>query len=209
MSGVPHSLFDTIRRIVQEEMQTLRTAELGIVQEVHPHEDDSDSDNYACTVSLPTSNIVLAKVPIATQQIGSVSVPAIGEMVLLQFIGGDINAPIITGRLYNNEDRPPVNKLMQSVMHYPADGSAVHLEINSGDTHDIKLKLGDVLEINLKNDDPVVEINVDDGSGVISISRDGSIVLDSQADISIKGGASVNIEAATDLNLSGATINLN
>lgn len=211
MSG-PHTLFDTIRRIVKEEVSILRTTELAVVEEQHPHADDSDKDNYACTVALRDSGIVLKQVPVATQRIGTASIPAVGELVLVQFIGGDINAPVITGRLYNDEDRPPVNDDKQGIMHLPldaGDSDAVHAELHSGDSRELILKLGDGLELNLKDDDPVVEIKVDGGKGSVAIARDGAITIESQADINMKGSGSINIEASGELNLKGSVINLN
>ncbi|MBI9093057.1 MAG: hypothetical protein JEZ12_27920 [Desulfobacterium sp.] len=68
-------------------------------------------------------------------------------------------------------------------------------------------KLGDSLELNLKDDDPVVEIKVDGGKGVVAIARDGAIIIESQADINMTG--SINIEASGELNLKGSVINLN
>ena len=90
MSAV--ALLDTIRRIVRDEVARVRTAEIGIVQEQHPHASDSDLDNFACTVRLRDSGIVLRRVPVATQRIGLASIPAVGEMVLVQFIGGNLHA---------------------------------------------------------------------------------------------------------------------
>lgn len=211
MSG-PLSLYDTIRRLVQEELGRVRTAELAVVQEQHPHASDSDKDNYACTVALRDSGIVLKQVPVATQRIGVASIPAVGELVLVQFIGGDINAPVITGRLYNDEDRPPQNDDNQAIMHLPlgaGDSDAVHVELLSGDDRSLILKLGDGLELNLKDDDPVVEIKVDGGKGTVSIARDGAITVESQGDINMKGGGSINIEASGELNLKGSVVNLN
>ena len=211
MTG-PMTLFDTIRRIVQEEIARTRSAELAVVQEQHPHADDSDKDNYACTVVLRNSGIVLKQVPVATQRIGFATIPAVGELVLVQFIGGDINAPIITGRLYNDEDRPPVNDDNQGIMHLPldaGDSDAVHAELHSGDSRELILKLGDGLELNLKDDDPVVEIKVDGGKGSVAIARDGAITIESQGDINMKGSGSINIEASGELNLKGSVINLN
>lgn len=211
MSG-PNSLFDTIRRIVQEEVSRVRSAELAVVEEQHPHADDSDKDNYACTVALRDSGIVLKQVPVATQRIGTASIPAVGELVLVQFVGGDVNAPIITGRLYNDEDRPPVNDDNQSIMHLPlaaGDSDAVHVELHSGESRELILKLGDGLELNLKDDDPVVEIKVDGGKGSVTIARDGAITIDSQGDINMTGSGSINIEASGELNLKGSAVNLN
>ena len=115
------TLYDTIRRIVAEELAQLRTAELGIVEEQHPHASDSDTDNYACTVRLRDSDIVLPHVPLATQRLGTVAIPAVGELVLVQFLGGDINAPVITGRLYDEVTRPPVNEAGAASCRAPTD----------------------------------------------------------------------------------------
>src|SRR5690606_28894169 len=103
----------------------------------------------------------LRHVPIATQRIGEVSIPAEGELVLVQFIGGDINAPIVVGRLYNDEDRPPVNEVGKSVIHLPLgaeNDDAVHLELLSGDKREVLLTLGKGLTLTLKDDDPVIEV---------------------------------------------------
>ena len=116
------TLYDTIRRIVQEELGQVRTAELAVVQEQH-------ADEFAASVKLRDSEIVLRKVPVATQRIGAVSIPAVGDLVLVQFVGGSVNAPVITGRLYNDEDRPPANDDGQAVLHLPlaaGDDDAVH-----------------------------------------------------------------------------------
>jgi phage baseplate assembly protein gpV len=205
------TLFDTIRRIVQEEIARTRSAELAVVQEQHPHADDSDKDNYACTVALRNSGIVLKQVPVATQRIGFATIPAVGELVLVQFIGGDINAPIITGRLYNDEDRPPVNDDGQAIVHLPlgaGDSDAVHMELHSGDTREIVIKLGDGLALSLRDDDPVVELAVDGSRAMVTIDRDGAVKIESQGNINISGNE-VNIEAQSQLNLKGSVVNIN
>ncbi len=205
------SLYETVQKIVRQELRCIHTAELAVVQEQHPHADDGDKDNYACTVQLRDSGMVLKKVPVSTSRIGSVSIPAIGDLVLIQFMNGDINAPVIIGSLYNNEDRPPVNNNGQAIMHLPLgaeDNDALHLELHSGEKREIILKLGKGLTLNLRDDDPVIELNVDDGKASLTIGRDGAISLESQGDIQINGNA-INIEAQGDLNLKGATVNLN
>ena len=111
---------------------------------------------------LRDSGIVLRNVPVATSRIGAVAIPAVGELVLVQFVGGDINAPVIVGRLYNDEDRPPENEDGQAVLHLPlgaSDDSAVHIELKSGDARELSVKLGSALTFVLRDDDPVVEID--------------------------------------------------
>ena len=211
MSAV-FDLYSTLRKLVREEINRLRIAELAVVQELHPHTDEGDSDNYACTVSLRDSDIVLKKVPLLTGQIGQANIPAEGELVLVQFIGGDINAPVIMGSLYNNEDRPPLNAAQQMVTHLPpgaADDEAVHLEVNSGDTKSVVINIGAAIKLTLVDDDPAVILDVGDGATILSISQGGELVIESQGDLKFTSSGNMEFEASGDVNIKGATINLN
>jgi uncharacterized protein involved in type VI secretion and phage assembly len=204
------TLFESIQQIVREEVSRMRTAELATVQKQHPHASSGDSDNYACTVVLRDSGIVLARVPVATERIGSASIPAVGELVLVQFLNGDINAPVIVGRLYNDADRPPPNDDGQAILHLPlgaSDDQAVHVEVHS-DTRKAIVKLGSGLDLTVQDDDPVVKVDVA-GQARVEIGKDGSIKIESATDISIKGGSDVKIEASGQLTLKGATVNIN
>ncbi len=205
------TLYETIQKIVRQEIAKVRTAELAIVEEQHPHADASDKDNYACTVRLRNSGIVLKQVPVATSRIGAASIPAVGDLVLVQFVGGDIHSPIITGRLYNDEDRPPPNDDGQAILHLPldaADSDAVHMELHSGDRRELVMKLGDGVTLNIRDDDPVVELSVDSGKATITVARDGAVTLESNGKVQIKG-SEIAIEAQGQLNLKGATVNIN
>jgi uncharacterized protein involved in type VI secretion and phage assembly len=205
------TLYETIQRIVQEEMRRLPIAELAIVQEQHPHAGESDKDNYACTVQLRNSGVVLAKVPVATPRIGAVSIPAVGDLVLVQFVGGDINAPVITGSFYNDEDRPPVNDDGQTVLHLPlaaGDDDAVHLELHSGDKREIVIKLGKGLALTLRDDDPAIEIDVDNGKATLQIERSGALTIKSGGDVTLEGNA-ITIKASGELTLKGSMVNIN
>jgi uncharacterized protein involved in type VI secretion and phage assembly len=213
------NLYETIRRIVQQELGAIRTAELAVVQEQHSHADEGDTDNYACTVVLRNSGMVLSQVPVATPRIGQASIPAVGDLVLVQFVGGDANAPVIVGSLYNDEDRPPANDDGQLVLHLPlgaGDGDAVHLALSSSDAREIELKLGNGLTLNMRDDDPVVELSVDGGKATVQIDRDGAVTVESQGDLALKTqgtvnieGTEINVKAQGQLNLKGATVNLN
>jgi len=208
----PHSLYETIQKIVQQELGRIRTAELAVVQEQHPHASDGDRDNYACTVQLRDSGLVLKRVPVATGRIGSASIPAVGDLVLVQFIGGDVNAPVIVGSLYNDEDRPPVNADGQWVLHLPlgaGKADAIHVELQCKDARSLVLKLGNGLEATLQDDDPVIELKVAGGNAKIQISRDGAMTVESSGNIEMKGSGNINIEAQGQLTLKGATVNIN
>jgi uncharacterized protein involved in type VI secretion and phage assembly len=205
------TLFESIQRIVRDELAQVRTAELAVVEEQHPHASDSDTDNYACTVKLRDSQLVLREVPVATGQIGTTSIPGVGELVIVEFVGGDVNAPVIVGRLYNDEDRPPANEDGKAVLHLPpgaADSDAVHLELTSGGGRSIVLKLGRGLELTLQDDDPAVKVDVGGGSATLQIGKDGAISVKSNGKIELKA-TEISIEAQGQLTLKGATVNLN
>lgn len=204
------TLYESIQRIVQNELSSVRTAELAVVQEQHPHASDSDSDNYACTVALRDSGTVVEQVPIATSRIGEVSVPAVGELVLVQFLGGDVNAPVITGRLYNDEDRPPTSEDGVSVLHLPlgaADDEAVHVELRSGPTRELAIALGKGLSVTLRDDDPVIVIDAG-GNAAVSIGRDGALAVQSQGKLELKA-TEITIEAQGELTLKGSIVKIN
>jgi uncharacterized protein involved in type VI secretion and phage assembly len=208
---VTHSLLETIQKIVRQELKQQRHADLAIVEERHPHTDDGDTDNYACSVKLRDTEIVLKQVPVATSRIGSAALPEVGDLVLVQYLRGDINAPVITGCFYNDEDRPPVSDEGQSVIHLPLgaeDADAVHIQMTSGDTREITITLGEGMSLTMKDDDPVVALDIADGKAQLSIARDGAVSLETKGDIDIKGGT-VTVEAESELNLKGGTINLN
>jgi phage baseplate assembly protein gpV len=205
------TLFESIRRVVQHELGRVRSAELAVVQEQHPHASDSDTDNYACTVALRNSGLVLKQVPVATDRIGAVAIPAVGDLVLVQFIGGDVNAPVIVARLYNDEDRPPVSEDGQAILHLPLgaeDADAFHAEIRSGDARELVLRLGTGLVVSLRDDDPAIEVDVAEGKAKLSIGQDGAITLESSGNVSFKG-TEIAIEASGQLTLKGATVNIN
>lgn len=201
-----NNLYDTLRKIVQQEMARYRSAELAVVQEVHP----CDPDNYACTVVLRDTDMVLKQVPLATVRKGVAFVPDVGDLVLVQFIGGQLNAPVITGSLYNDEDRPPQNAEKQAVLELPVgDSDGVRIEVNSDSAKSIVVTIGSALKMTLIDDDPVVSLDVGDGSAKLSIARDGSVKLESGNALEIKAGADIKIEASGQLNLKGSVINLN
>jgi phage baseplate assembly protein gpV len=211
-------LLTTLRHIVRDEVARLRFAELAVVQEIHPHASDSDKDNYACTVVLRGSDLVLRQVPVATPRIGLATIPAEGDLVLVQFIGGDVNAPVITGSLYNDEDRPPVNDDGQISLHLPLgtdDAEAVRLTVASVEERSLALNLGSGLEVQLKDDDPVIVLSVDGGKAELTIARDGGVEVSSKGDLKLTAnnltveGTEITIEGKSELKLKGGVVKLN
>lgn len=207
-----------VRRIVRDELRALRTAELAVVQEIHPHADAGDDDNFACTVRLRDTDLVLTRVPVATGRAGFAAIPDLGDLVLVQFVGGDVNAPVIVGSLYNDEDRPPSNVEGEAVLVLPkgaAEDEGLQMRLRSAGETSLLLTLGNSLRIALRDDDPTIEIGVGDGSATVRIDSDGTLTLASSRAINIEGGeitlkgASITAEADSEITLKSAIINLN
>jgi phage baseplate assembly protein gpV len=129
------SIVGVMKRVAEQEVQRILTTELGIVTAVFPHSDENDKDNYHCSVKLKQHKrpdgqaLELRNVPVATPYMGLVCIPNINDLVLVNFIGGDINAPIVTGRLYNDADRPPQNKKNEFLLQHKLDaGGSIKLD---------------------------------------------------------------------------------
>jgi uncharacterized protein involved in type VI secretion and phage assembly len=117
------SIVSTIQSIVRQELRRVRIADLGVVEAVYPHSAADDGDNYGCDVRLKNSGLLLKQVPIATGHIGTAAVPNIGDLVLLIFHQGDVNQPIVIARMYNDDDRPPLNALNEIISRLPLAAS--------------------------------------------------------------------------------------
>ncbi len=182
------SLVEVIQKIVDHELRKVNIAALGVVTSIFPHSSGGDKDNYECNVKLKYRDLELRKVPVATQHIGLAHTPNVGDLVLLTFVNGDVNAPVVIGRLYTDEDRPPVSQEEEIVYIPPYSQQSglrrVHLELASG------------VVVSITDDDVTVEA----GRTTLKLNRDG--------DIAIESGAKLTVQATGDLALSAANISI-
>src|SRR6185369_5545827 len=58
---------------------------------------------------LKHEDLELPRVPIAVPHVGFAAPPRVGDLVLVQLVGGDLNQPVITGRFYHADDKPPIH----------------------------------------------------------------------------------------------------
>jgi len=211
---------EVIKKIAEDETKKLHLLELGVVTSIFPHAGESDKDNYECNVRLKNRDLELRKVPIATSHIGLVQVPNVGDLVVLGFVGGNINAPIVLGRLYNDEDRPPVNDAGEIVYKSP--------DPKKNGVRRLNLELPNGITLTVTDDEFRAEI----GSSVVTIRTGGAVTIDSSADVTIrakgdmalsggnvtiesrqalelKAGTTGTLKASATLDISGAMVNIN
>lgn len=218
------TIVDTIQEIVRHEMRRLRVAEFGVVEAVYPHSDGGDNDNYGCDVRLKNSGLLLKRVPIATGHIGTAAIPNVGDLVLLTFDKGDVNQPVVIGRLYNDEDRPPLNKSDEVIFRLPlaeADDKTVMAAIrniqNGSPPREILVEMPP--KITLRITDGTVratagktEMTLDqpDGNGgkVTVVAGRTKITMNQDGDVTVEAAGAMKLKATRDLTLEGQNVKI-
>jgi phage baseplate assembly protein gpV len=211
--------------IVRHELGGVRLAELGLVEDVYPHNSSSDDDNYGCDVRLKNSGLLLKRVPISTDRIGTVAIPNKGDLVLSAFDNGDVNQAIVIGRLYNASDRPPLNNPNEVIFRLPwarADDHTVQAAIrNIESNHPPREVIVEMpAKITVRITDGTVratagktEMKLDqpNGSGgtVTVFAGQPKITMNQDGDITVEAAGALTLQATDDLTLQGQNIKIN
>jgi phage baseplate assembly protein gpV len=218
------TIVDTIQEIIRHELRSIRVAEIGLVEEVYPHKSGDDNDNYGCDVRLKNSSLHLKRVPIATSHIGTAAIPNKGDLVLLAFDRGDVNLPIVIGRLYNDADRPPTNNPDEVIFRLPlaaADDKTVKAAIRNiganSPPREILLEMPPKITVRI-NDGTVratagkTEMTLDqpDGSGgkVTVFAGSTRITMNQDGDVTIEAAGSMALKASGDMTLEGQNVSI-
>ena len=211
-----NDLYDTLQKLVRHEMRARRFAEMGQVQAVYP----SDPGNYDADVVLHATDLVLRHVPVLTPRKGYASLPEVGDLVLLQFMGGDVNRPVIVGTLYNGDDRPPENTENDWVLQLPSGPdnkeAGLRIELRQSDPIGFTVSLkGDKFSLLVQDDDPVATLTVAgtklsiDGGGGIKLEGGGDVQIKASGNLKLEAGGNAEITASGTLALKGAKLDLN
>jgi phage baseplate assembly protein gpV len=191
------SFIEIIQRVVEQESGSRRGSALGIVSSVFAHTAEDDDNNYEINVKLKHEDLELRRVPLAVPHVGVAAPPRAGDLVLVQFIGGDLNQPVITGRFYHADDRPPLHQEDEVLFeHRVSDGTLNQLRFASdgsiflqrdvtkpednseaktsfkidGATGEVTVKVGDDVQLELKSDKILLKGNVEI-SGDLTVSN--------------------------------------
>lgn len=205
---------DSIRRIARAEVGQQWAPALGVVSSVHTGD---GSPEATCTVELRESGLVLPHVPIAAGTIGVAAPPVEGDLVVVVFAGGRLEAPIVLGRLYDEQVSAPTNAPGQVVAWLP------HAETDSTKRLEILADTPDggprTLTIGVDGE-PAVTITITEGSiGLVagkasltisqSSSSDGKVeVLAGDAKITLEQSGDATIEASGTLKLKANQIEI-
>lgn len=218
------TLVHTLQEIVRHELRRLRICELGLVEAVYPHSGADDDDNYGCDVRLKNSGLLLKRVPVLTGHVGSVAIPNVGDLVLLAFDKGDVNQPVVLGRLYNETARPPLNNPDELIFRLPlaaADDKTVMAAIRNLEGSDPPREVLVEMppKITLRISDGTVratagrtemELDQPDGGGgtVTVFAGRTQITLDQDGDVTVRAAGSMTIAADGDLSLQATNVKI-
>jgi uncharacterized protein involved in type VI secretion and phage assembly len=213
---VNNDLIRTLRAIVRDELARQQPVELGVVTRVHESDAD-DTANHQVNVRMRSSGVELQRVPVTVSRLGLSTLPNEGDVVLLAFVGGDMNAPVAVGCLYDDQSHPPKAKAHEVVYEPPdeedsslrrmqitlANGSAVtfgedQLEVTLGGTSLIVKRDGDVEIKTTAN----VKFSAD---GNVDIASSGNLTLEAQGNLTLKGVAAT-LEATAAAKVKGAQV---
>lgn len=191
-------LIDTIRAVVRDEMGRKRHPELGTVTGVHPS-DGGDDPNHQVTVKLRGSGVELQRVAVAVDRLGAAVLPREGELVLVAFVDGDLNAPVVVGSLYDDQIQPPEAGPLEIVYQPPDDeDSAVrrlHIELPGGSLITLE---DETLTVDWGGSSIVVA-----RGGDVTISAGGNIKLSAEGDVEIEAKGNVKASAQASLEMKG------
>jgi phage baseplate assembly protein gpV len=218
------TIVDTIQEIVRHELRGVRVAELGLVDAVYPHSSSGDNDNYACDVRLKNSGLLLKRVPLATGHIGTAAIPNVKDLVLLAFDQGDVNQPIIIGRLYNDDDRPPLNNPDEVIFRLPLaedDNKTVKAAVRNHQSNSppremivemppkitVRITDGTVRATAGKSE---MKLDQPDGSGgtVTVLAGQTQITMNQDGDVTIEAAGSMTLKANGDVSIEGQNVKI-
>lgn len=176
-------LVTILRALIRDELASLRLGDIGVVTSSFPHA-DGDEHNHECNVKLRESGLELRRVPIATPHVGMVSAPRAGELVLLSYVGGDPNRPVVVGRFYSDEVTPPVHEADEWRVVAPPGGKT-NIAIDKDQS--VVLTAGENV-LTLKQDD-VITLT---GKADLKIQVDGNVELECQ-DCKVKASGNIDL----------------
>lgn len=219
----------SVFRLFDDDVELKNNRVYGVVIGIVTNLDDPDglgrvkvkiptrSDEYETTWARVTT-------PMAGSSMGIFFMPEVDEEVLLAFHEGNINQPIVIGRLWSSQSKPPAS----STSDYFAGGKVKMRKIKTGGGSElifdeesgkekITLKTKAGAQILMDDENKKIEIKDSSGNNKVNIDGNGSTVsIDANTKVVIKvssttltlQGTSVEIKSGGTLNIKGAMVEI-
>src|SRR3954454_13387955 len=171
MTGV----VEIMQQVVGQELVRQRTSLLGVVTAVFAHTAADDDNNYEVDLRLNHETLNPPKLPVACGHGGVAPPPRVDDLVLVQFVDGDLNQPLVVGRFYHADDRPPLHREGEVLFEQRVpDGTLNHLRF----TDDGSIYLQRDVTKPEDNSEAKATIRIDGPSGDVRIQAGDAIVVD-------------------------------
>ncbi len=221
--------YEMIRKVAEREVEKLHLLEYGKVESVNIHSSEDDGIGYTCSILLVGRTtddgemLKLENVPIVTGFTGQIDVPYVDELVLVSYINGDFELPVIVGRLYSREKKPPLFEDGQHLIeiapsrYHPngpkeskidvkfVDGSQTTIKITNTS---VNVSMGDTaMTLQAGGSEPLISLRIKEA--FIALEEDNAIMINAKSDINLMSERNINIDANGDVKIKGSKINLN
>jgi uncharacterized protein involved in type VI secretion and phage assembly len=174
--------------VARRELAAHRSLALGVVTEAFSNSGGSGDHHLDCHVRLHGSGLVLQHVPVAVARPGLSALPRVGDLVVLGFLDGDVNGPILLGTLHAADVPSPDAEPDEVVYEVPDPG---------GDVRRLEIKLPNDNKLTVKDD----TVTVDMGGTKLVIESGGDITLEAQGDVAIKASGNLRLEAQQNVEI--------
>jgi uncharacterized protein involved in type VI secretion and phage assembly len=142
------------------------------------------------------SNWSRIAMPGAGKDRGFFVLPEIGDEVLVAFLSGDMNYPVVLGGLYNSKSPPPLTS-----SNAVADGKVVNRMFKTTSGHIIQLEeKSSAKSITIQDGAKQVSVKMDATNKQMTSKSEGKYIVESQGDITVESKtAKVTVKATGDV----------
>ena len=202
-----NNMYEAVARIARHEVDARTYISLGLVTNVHTAA--AGAGDYAVDVQLRDLGLSLPRAPVATGALGFSATLAIGDLVLVTFVEGDVNAPVVLGRLYHADlSAPQISEGQVALQLPPGSSSPAPIDLLlDQDKPEVKFLVGGSTQITIS--DGVVAITTGDAS--ITLDAEGTAetrIEVGQARMSIAAGGDITFETTGTLSMKATQIEL-
>jgi phage baseplate assembly protein gpV len=196
------SLMPVLAALVKDEVAGVRPIDLGTVTAVYTDADGGGATNLAVDLRLRGSALELQHVPISIGRLGVSVAPRVGDLAVVGFVSGDLNAGVVLGFLYDEQIRPPQADPEEIVYVVPDDAKdgARRLSVQLPNNNSVELQDS---KLTVTMGSTTVTIEAD---GDVTIEAGGGITLKAQGDLALSAGGSISVDASGDFTAKGMNV---
>jgi phage baseplate assembly protein gpV len=180
-------LVPLMEAVARREVHGMRTISLGVVVDVRSN--DGTGERPSVDVRLHGTELVLHRAPVAQGRIGLSVLPRVGDLVVVAFVDGDLNGPIVLGSLYDDATEPPEAAPDQVVYEVADTDGDVRFEVRLPNGGTVSLADGG--------------LTVDLGGTTVAVESGGGVTIEAAGDLTLKSNGSISIEAAATVDITG------